>query len=301
MPAVFQIKSSDENINSIHDTFYFENKYLTLVNSVLNDWIVYYRPAKRAGEPGGKAAGYFATARVISIHPTEGRPGYTTARLAEFFEFPSVPFSVTAPLAISKFYYERNMQESDGSLNKHANQQRVRVLSLEEYNAILEAAFDQHQTETPPEVHVLPYAGFQEDQPEPFLRSRFVTSRALRDRTFSKAVGEAYGWKCTMSGIRLCALDGSYEIECAHIKPVKDSGPDSVQNGITLVRTLHWLFDKGLISIGFDYRIIRSSLYQDPKIDGLINATGKIQLPKNEIDYPHPDFLRYHRKHIFVP
>lgn len=300
MPAVFQIKSSDENTVSIHEIFYFENKYLTLVNSVLNDWIIYYRPARRAGEPGGRTAGYFATARVVSIHPIEGSSGYSAARLAEFFEFPSVPFSIAAPLAVTKFYYERNMQESDGSLNKHANQQRVRLLSLEEYNEILEAAFDQRPIEELPEVHVLPCAGFQEDPPEPFMRSRFITSRALRDRTFSKAVGDAYGWQCAMSGIRLRALDNSYEIECAHIKPVKDAGPDSVQNGITLLRTLHWLFDKGLISIGVDYRIIKSSLYQDTKIDGLINVTGRILLPKNEMDHPHPDFLRYHREHIFL-
>ena len=44
---------------------------------------------------------------------------------------------------------------------------------------------------------------------------------------------------------------------------------------------------------------MKSSRYNYPKIDKLINESGKITLPKNDIHLPHPDFLRYHREHIF--
>ncbi|MHC1548320.1 HNH endonuclease [Phyllobacterium sp. K27] len=301
MPAVFQIKSNQENAALFHETFLFENKYLPLVDSVRNDWIIYYRPARRAGESSSSTTGYFATARVIAIHSIVGNTGYSTAKLADFCEFPSVPFSITFPTGSTKFYFEQNMLESDGSLNKHASQQRVRLLSTDEYNRIMESAFNGHMDQKTSVAPTPPYSGFAEDPPELLLRNRFITSRALRDRTFSKAVGEAYEWRCAMTGIDLCAADGSHEVECAHIKPVKDSGPDSVRNGIPLLRTFHWLFDKGFISVESDYRIVKSCRYYHAKIDSLINASGRIMLPKDVMLHPHPDFLRYHREHVFKP
>lgn len=301
MPAVFQIKLSQETTTSIHEIFYFEKKYLPIVEIMLNDWIIYYAPAKRAGEFGNRTIGYFATARIVSVNFSTGKDGYCAANLTDFCEFPSVPFSVTSPDASAKFYYEQNMQQSDGSLNKHASQQRVRLLSVEEYNRIMESAFNEHMPQRKAEAPTTSHSGFAEDPPEPLLRSRFTTSRALRDRTFSKAVGDAYGWRCAMTGIHLRAPDGSHEVECAHIKPVKDSGPDSVRNGIPLLRTFHWLFDKGFISVESDYRIVRSSRYHHAKIDNLINESGRIMLPKDVLLRPHPDFLRYHREHVFKP
>lgn len=301
MPAVFQIRSNQESITSIHEFFYFEKKYLPIVELVLNDWIIYYSPAKRAGEFGNRTTGYFATARIVSVEFSVGKDGYCAAKLVDFCEFPSVPFSVTSPDALTKFYFEQNMQQSDGSLNKHASQQRVRLLSVEEYNRIMESAFNEHMNQKKAEVPTAPHSGFAEDPSEPLLRSRFITSRALRDRTFSKAVGEAYGWRCAMTGIHLRAADGGHEVECAHIKPVKDSGPDAVSNGIPLLRTFHWLFDKGFISVESDYRIVKSSRYYHPKINNLINESGRIMLPKDVLVRPHPDFLRYHREHVFKP
>jgi len=37
---------------------------------------------------------------------------------------------------------------------------------------------------------------------------------------------------------------------------VASKGPDSVRNGIGSIRTVHWMFDRGLISIGDDYKIL---------------------------------------------
>ncbi len=301
MPAVFQIKYNQETANSIHEIFYFERKYLPLVNNILNDWIVYYGPAKRAGEANHRITGYFATARVVSVHSTVGNDGYSAARLVDFCEFPSVPFSITSATNSNKFYFEQNMQQSDGSLNKHATQQRVRLLSVSEYNRIMEAAFNETAPGTKAGQPMPSYPAAAEVPPEPLLRGRFIASRAHRDRTFSKAVGEAYGWKCAMTGIDLNTTGGNHEVECAHIKPVKDFGPDSVRNGIPLLRTFHWLFDNGFISVDHDHRIVRSTRCYHVKIDSLINASGRIMLPKDESVHPHPDFLRYHREHIFKP
>ena len=299
MPAIFQLRSKEEANRPIHDRFCFENKHLKTVYDTLNDWVIYYQPARRAGEHGGRSPGYFARARIVSVYPTPGVLGYSDAILGDYSEFPTVPFSLFDAQLNRKIYFEQSMLESDGSLNRHANQQRVRALSDAEYNCILEAAFERLPVEEYSTFPADAYTGFAEDPPEPLERDRFLTSRVFRARMFRKVVGDAYAWRCAMTGISLPAPDGSHEIECAHIKPVKDSGPDCVRNGIALLRTAHWLFDKGFISIDLDHRIIRSSRCNNLKIDKLLNMSGKIDVPKNDIEHPHPDFLLYHREHIF--
>ena len=44
----------------------------------------------------------------------------------------------------------------------------------------------------------------------------------------------------------------------AHIVPVGDGGPDVVQNGIARSATMHWLFDRHLMSIGEHWRLLVS-------------------------------------------
>lgn len=105
--------------------------------------------------------------------------------------------------------------------------------------------------------------------------------------------------ECAMTGISMQAPDGTYEIESAHIMPVEAGGPDSVSNAIALSRCLHWMFDKGLILVDADYRILRSRHYFQPQIDRLFIESRRINLPNSDNDRPHPEFLRYHRDNIF--
>lgn len=81
--------------------------------------------------------------------------------------------------------------------------------------------------------------------------------------------------------------------------PVETGGPDSASDGITLSRCIHWMFDKGLLSIDTDYRILKSRRYFEPQVDQLFNGSGRIALPENDSHRPHPEFLRYHREKIF--
>ncbi|MGH6862374.1 MAG: HNH endonuclease, partial [Phyllobacterium sp.] len=85
-----------------------------------------------------------------------------------------------------------------------------------------------------------------------------------------------------------------------HIRPVDQSGPDSVSNGLALCRSAHWLFDKGLLSIDADYRILKSRHCRGSAIERFLNATGRINVPDNPRCRPHPDFLLYHRECIFL-
>jgi putative restriction endonuclease len=303
MHAIFQIKLTEEDAGPEgHDRRYrFRNKYLDIVRDALDDWIIYYQPAPRAGTRVIGSTGYFATARVTSIHPLPDDPGYCEATLEQYLELEeTVPFSVPDFQLDKRIYFERNMVQSDGRMNSHTIQQQVRALTNEEFSKIERAGFSKNWVEEIERPVVSPYYGFAEDPPESMERDRILTSRAFRDRVFRQRVGKAYNMKCAMTGISMQAPDGSFEMECAHIKPIEAGGPDSLNNGMPLFRSIHWMFDNGLISIAADYRILKSSQYDEPKIDALFNESGKINLPRNNSHFPHPEFLRYHREHIFL-
>ncbi|MBB3233503.1 HNH endonuclease [Phyllobacterium endophyticum] len=303
MHAIFQIKLTEEDAGPEGHVkrYRFRNKYLNIVRDALDDWIIYYQPAPRAGTRVIGSTGYFATARVTSIHPLQDDPGYCEASLEQYLELEeAVPFSVPDFLLDKKIYFERNMVQSDGRMNSHTIQQQVRALTNEEFSKIERAGFNRNWIEEGEQPVVSPNYGFAEDPPESLERDRILTSRAFRDRVFRQRVGKAYNMKCAMTGISMQAPDGNFEMECAHIKPIEAGGPDSLNNGMPLFRSIHWMFDNGLISIGPDYRILKSSQYDEPKIDALFNESGRINLPRNNSYFPHPEFLRYHREHIFL-
>jgi putative restriction endonuclease len=58
------------------------------------------------------------------------------------------------------------------------------------------------------------------------------------------------------------------------------------------------MFDRGLISIGEDFRILRANGVPD-EVARLIRSETKLLLPIDETLHPHPSFLRFHRERVF--
>jgi putative restriction endonuclease len=92
---------------------------------------------------------------------------------------------------------------------------------------------------------------------------------------------------------------GLPEAQAAHIRPVAHAGPDTIRNGIALSGTVHWMFERGLISIDDDLTILsaRRLLSEDAK--RLINQSGKLITPRQQHQRPSPQFLRFHREQVF--
>ena len=101
----------------------------------------------------------------------------------------------------------------------------------------------------------------------------------------------AYGNRCAISGLKLINGGGRPEVQAAHIKPVASAGPDSVRNGLALSGTLHWMFDRGLISVDDDFRILRSGGVPED-VARLIRPEATLLVPGDEALRPHPSFLR---------
>jgi putative restriction endonuclease len=93
---------------------------------------------------------------------------------------------------------------------------------------------------------------------------------------------------------------GRAEVAAAHIRPVEKSGPDIVNNGIALSGTVHWMFDRGLISLADDLQILVSRQVNDSdSIKSLVNKSGYALTPERLSDRPHPHFLQWHREHCY--
>lgn len=104
-----------------------------------------------------------------------------------------------------------------------------------------------------------------------------------------------------MSGLMLRNGGGRPEVQAAHIRPVERQGSDSVRNGLALSGTLHWTFDRGLISVADDCQTILVSRNKVPgdAVARLLAPDGKLLKPKDPRHAPHPENLRWHRENVF--
>lgn len=89
---------------------------------------------------------------------------------------------------------------------------------------------------------------------------------------------------------------GKCEIEAAHIRPVAEDGPDSPRNGIALSRTVHWMFDRGIISLADDGKILMAKKLVPDQVKRMLNPDGQAILPSIPTLKPHRAFLKYHRE-----
>ncbi|MHC9236023.1 HNH endonuclease [Pseudooceanicola sp. 502str34] len=186
-----------------------------------------------------------------------------------------------------------------------ANTLAVRRLPSHEFDRIVRAG--QQEITGPdamPRLEVVD--GFAEPQAlfeaAPLAESRdaVLSSRKYRDPAFERMVKKAYGGRCAISGLMLRNGGGRPEVQAAHIRPVAKDGPDIVRNGLALSGTLHWMFDRGLISVADDHTILIShNKVPVETARRLIDPGQKLILPKEPRHHPHPDYLRYHREHVF--
>src|SRR5205814_6553567 len=134
--------------------------------------------------------------------------------------------------------------------------------------------------------------GFSEP-PTPFERPiiEMMVSRPFREKSFILNVRAAYSNRCAITGLRLINGGGRPEVQAAHIQPVASKGPDSVRNGLALSGTVHWMFDRGLISIGDDYMILIDKNHVPEDAVRLLNQSGSINLPKVQPLYPNAHHL----------
>ena len=127
-----------------------------------------------------------------------------------------------------------------------------------------------------------------------------VSNRRVRDASFRfNVVEQAYNGRCALTGIRMTNGFGRAEADAAHIRPVSDEGPDTVRNGIALMKSLHWAFDRGLISLSNEGLILTVDRGIDESVLALLRPDRKAMFPTGIDKRPHASFLEWHRANRF--
>jgi putative restriction endonuclease len=295
--AVFTTKVTPSYKDLPEERYHFPRTYLNYVQQTVGDYIVYYEPRRSSAElssRGGRQS-YFGVARVDSVVEDPALPDHYFAIIdrATYLDF-----DAAVPFYEGDEYYERALRKDDGSTNKGAFGRAVRLVSDGEFDRILKSGFAPILGENPTSEVTPP--GFSEP-PAPFERPivEMMVSRPFRERSFMHNVRAAYSNRCAITGLRLINGGGRPEVQAAHIQPVASEGPDSIRNGLALSGTVHWMFDRGLISIGDDYKILVAGNHVPEDAVRLFNKNGVIHLPKDQTLYPNAHYLKFHRDQVF--
>lgn len=125
---------------------------------------------------------------------------------------------------------------------------------------------------------------------------QILMNRKIRDASFRRQVCQAYDNTCAITGLRMVNGGGKAEAQAAHIWSVATGGPDVVQNGLALSATVHWLFDRHLISLADDYGLLVSHNRVPEELRSLFDRQlQRIRLPKNRAIWPRPQYIQRHR------
>lgn len=295
--AVFIASSHSAYDDRPGEVYHFPNRnYLSVAVRAVGDWVVYYQ-----GRRGG-VSGYYAVQRLEKIVPD---PSDSTHSYAIMDRATLLDFERPVPrFRADETPYETGLPRMGGN-----NTNAVRLISDADFAAIIDEGLREEITpDTLPREGPLPQPvvpGFAEAQAG-FVplgaidRTLVLGQRAFRDRAFARQVKAAYGARCAMTGLALRNGGGRPEVEAAHIVPVEARGPDVVRNGLALSGTVHWMFDRGLVSVDEDHSLLIAKDSVANEIAArLFVPDRRLILPQDPAKAPHPAYLKWHRTQCF--
>lgn len=298
MKAVFDTKPDSAYDDDIAHRYHFPPRYLEIASRCVGDWVVFRLP--RAG--GGSMA-YFAVAQIARIEADPATDGLFYAIIANF-----LPFDRPVPWLQEGRYFEaalRNLEKTS-QVGLFLRGRSIRLLEEADFADIVSAGLS--ETLDPQNAVRLgldptsidPTTSALLETPVEERERRIVemlVNRKIREASFRRCVCEAYDDQCAVTGLRIVNGGGKAEVQAAHIWPVAEGGPDTVQNGIALSATVHWLFDRHLISLSEDYGLLVSHNRVPVELRTLFEKhTQRIQLPSNQRLWPHPAYVARHRE-----
>ena len=297
MKAVFDSKPGSGYDDEIQTRYHFPDRYLDEARKAVGDWIVYRAPRR-----GGGRIGYFAAAHVAGIDPDPKLPGHSYAWMKDF-----LPFDEIVPLERTTGFYERqlNFVAKRSLIGRTLQGHSLRTISEIEFGDIVRDGLQEtldpanavrlelDPAHADPETLALLNAS-EEEQERRVVQ--ILMNRKIRDASFRRQVCQAYDNTCAITGLRMVNGGGKAEAQAAHIWSVAAGGPDVVQNGLALSATVHWLFDRHLISLADDYGLLVSHNRVPGELRSLFDRQlQRIRLPKNQALWPRPQYIQRHR------
>lgn len=295
--GIFLVPATPNPSDQPEHIYPFRSPWLRTATRMIGQWIIYQM--SRPGD-GGE---YVAVARVEQIGVDPDREDWFVAKMVRgsYLEFGrAVPFERDGAAV------ERGLLDAGGQLDGARAARSVRAISDADFNRIVGLGLVT-------EDESLPRTDAEDDAPTPQMfseehsawegpvdRATMLVNRKVRDRQFRRRVLDAYGSRCALTGMKLINGGGREETQAAHIMSVEAGGPDKVDNGIALSGTVHWMFDRGLISLSDAGDILLSRGINDrERVERLIFPDRKARLPVAAADRPDPRYLHWHRTKCF--
>lgn len=277
--------------------YHFPKMYLSRVLQTVGDWIIYYGPI-----PGMGSRYYSGLSQVVAVEPDPDMPDHYYAFLTGYMDF-------DRPVGyVEQGGFEKKLVMSDGSINSGRSVQAVRLIDEREFAAIVTTGLSDPD-EWPQRTDAIDEAelpgAMEEPEQASYLAGPYerpiipqTVNRPFREAKFRQHVRKIYDRTCAFTGLRLINGGGRPEVEAAHIIPVERGGNDSVQNGIALSGTVHWMFDRGLLSLSDEYRIL-CSRQLNADVSHLLVGDMMARVPSEKRLRPHPHYLEWHRGNVF--
>lgn len=133
-------------------------------------------------------------------------------------------------------------------------------------------------------------------------KEEFQEEIFVRGGVFKREIPKIYNYQCAISGMKIEISKNIQMIDACHIVPFAFSKNDTITNGISLSPNLHRAFDRGLLTINNDYRVIVTSKIVESKSAYSISQFDgkKILLPQNKKHLPSIENLLWHRNERFI-
>jgi putative restriction endonuclease len=296
--GIFDTKANSGYNDEIVRRYHFPPQYRTVAQQLIGDWIIYREPQRN----GGRRA-YISVARVLRIETDPLRSGYSYAHVGEY-----LPFDRPVPFGNNGVYAEAALREisNPSRIGAYLQGKSIRIVSDTDFETIVRAGLN--ETLAPANAVRLELDPYQIDEETldllgapPAEQERrieqILVNRKIREASFRRHVCEAYDNRCAVTGLRIMNGGGKAEVQAAHIWSVASGGPDVVQNGLALSGTVHWLFDRHLISLTDDYGLLISHNKVPAELRGLFSKhLDRIHLPDDPRLWPHRSYVARHRE-----
>lgn len=271
-----------------------DRQWLDIASKLTAKWAIYQLPG-----PLGRGA-YYAAAKVARIDSSLTASECTMVWIepGSFWEFDfHVPFYTNGEPA------ERGLLYPNGRLNQSRVNHQVRLIDNDDFERIINLG---SASSTAPSSESFVATILREEQQPwigPVERSTQMVSRLVRNPRLRQDVLRAYDFRCAFTGSYLGDnRTGNVEVEAVHIMSVEDGGPDTVQNAMASNRTMHWMFDQGLMSLKDCGEILLSRHINDMKaVEARIFPDRRARLPVEPLLRPATRYLEWHRSHCFHP
>ncbi|HEX7901597.1 MAG TPA: HNH endonuclease [Planctomycetota bacterium] len=131
---------------------------------------------------------------------------------------------------------------------------------------------------------------------------RFVRSvQAAREGqgTFRTRLIDAYKGRCAITGEHTEPV-----LDAAHIQPYLGPRSNHLQNGLTLTKEFHTLFDRGYVTVTPDLVVRVSSRLRSDWKNGRryypYDGQALVQVPDRPANRPSPEALAWHNRRVFL-